>query len=328
MPFGIPSCDCSVCSIDVTSSAVSTGVRAISIGILSIFYVFFAAAALCLCDIRGLIFARLSTDFVIVFLFPRENQDFSGQHRVQPPIVGHENHVTHVHTQKDERLPPKNLRLREYSHQQTENHQAHGVVGAVPKERPPRERQYLLRANGTHADDEQYVEDGAAHDGSDADVALLEGADEAGEELGRRPPRRHERRARHVHGEVEVVLAGHLLEGGDEELVADDGQGEEEVEHAEEVEDGQPGGVGFFERWALDVLLVQEGGWVRFRVGESAASGFIVVLQRPATAVVIIWQVRVLKDDIFQQPSPSYRCPFAVAIAVAAAVICDFKLWP
>ncbi len=42
--------------------------------------------------------------------------------------------------------------------------------GSVPEERPPGELEDGLAEQGAHPNDEEYVEDRRAHNGSDADV--------------------------------------------------------------------------------------------------------------------------------------------------------------
>ena len=66
-----------------------------------------------------------------------------------------------------------------------EHDQAYDVKGHVPKEGPPGEVEDLPGEDGTHPDDKQDVEDGRAHDGADAHVAVGdEDPDDRGEELG------------------------------------------------------------------------------------------------------------------------------------------------
>merc|ERR1719309_1195753 len=89
---------------------------------------------------------------------------------------------------------------------------------------------------GTGGDDEENVEHGAADDCSDSHVGDGdEDADDGGEELWRRSAGRHE-------GGTGYIVAdpppfNDDVEGGDEVVVADEGEGVEHVEQADHVQD-------------------------------------------------------------------------------------------
>ena len=147
-------------------------------------------------------------------------------------IIGHESDVSGVETEQEKRLVPADLLVQEKDDQDQE---ADAVEGAVAEERPPRQRQHRFAEQGAHADDEENVEDGRAHDGPDAHVVLgHEHADDAGEQLGSAAAGRHERSAGHVVRDLEPFDDD--LQRRHEELVADDGQRHEHVHAAGDVQ--------------------------------------------------------------------------------------------
>ena len=96
--------------------------------------------------------------------------------------------------------------------------------------------EHRLGEERAHPDDEEDVEDGRADDGADADVwEGDEDTDDGGEELGSWASGRHEGGSGDVLGAADDLDDD--VEGWDEELVADDGQRDEHVHHAEHVED-------------------------------------------------------------------------------------------
>ncbi|TNN53168.1 hypothetical protein EYF80_036629 [Liparis tanakae] len=144
-------------------------------------------------------------------------------------------HVADVAQQQHQALPPHDGVVQE---EDDEHDEVQDVEGHVSEQRPPGQVQHLPGEDGAHADHEQDVEDGRAHDGADAHVAVGdEDADQGGEELRGGASGRHEGGPGHVVGDRQ--LDGDDLQPGHEELVADDGQGHEHVDHAQEVQ-GHP----------------------------------------------------------------------------------------
>lgn len=163
--------------------------------------------------------------FVLVQVFLDEPLD------VLVPL--HEADVRQVDAEQDGRLVPVDVVVAE---EQYEDEQWGGVEGTVAEERPPGEREDGAGEESAHPDDEEDVEDGAADDGADADV--VEGdehADHGGEELGRGAAGGHEGGAGDILGDVQL-LDDHV-QRRHEELVAHDGQRDEHVDDAEDVQE-------------------------------------------------------------------------------------------
>ena len=79
----------------------------------------------------------------------------------------HEEDVGDVGEEEDQGLPPEDDLVEE---EDDEGEEGDGVEGAVAEERPPGEVQHRLGEQGAHADHEEDVEDGRAHDRPDAHV--------------------------------------------------------------------------------------------------------------------------------------------------------------
>ena len=147
-------------------------------------------------------------------------------------IILHEEHVEEIHTEEEARLPPPDVVVNK---EEDECDEGDAVEGAVPEQRPPGEVEHRLAEQRAHPDHEEDVEHGGAHDGADTHVRERdEHADNWGEQLGRRPAGSHEGGARHVLADAELLDDD--VQRGDEELVADDGEGYEHVDDAEHVQ--------------------------------------------------------------------------------------------
>jgi len=154
--------------------------------------------------------------------------DLGLDHALDLAVELHEAHVADVAQQQHQALPPQDGVVQE---EDDEHDEVQDVEGHVSEERPPGQVQYLPGEDGAHADHKQDVEDGRAHDGADAHVAVGdEDSDQGGEELRGGASGRHEGGPGHVVGDRQ--LGGDDLQPGDEELVTDDGQGDEHVDHA------------------------------------------------------------------------------------------------
>lgn len=143
----------------------------------------------------------------------------------------HEDDIGGVGQQQRHALPAADVVIQE---EDDEHDQVQNVERDVTEKWPPGEVEDLVREDGAHADHEQDVEHGRAHDSADAHVAVWdEHADDGGEELGGGASGRHEG------GACYVVWYDQLLgddrESGHEELITHDGQGDEHVQHAERV---------------------------------------------------------------------------------------------
>ena len=144
----------------------------------------------------------------------------------------HEDDIGDVAGEQDERLPPLDLAVVEEDDQAD---QADAIERHVAEQRPPGELEDAATDDGARADDEEDVEDGRPDDRADADVAVRdEDADDAGEQFGRAAAGRHEGGAGDVLRDGEPL--GDHLQGGHEELVADDRQRDEHVDDAEDVQ--------------------------------------------------------------------------------------------
>mmetsp|Transcript_8283 Transcript_8283/g.27263 ORF Transcript_8283/g.27263 Transcript_8283/m.27263 type:complete len:438 (+) Transcript_8283:734-2047(+) len=155
-------------------------------------------------------------------------------------VLRHEADVADVEHELQRRLPVGYRADGRPDEPKRQSRQSQNIIRAVARQRPPRQlerRELGRRHHGAHADDEEHVEDGGPDDGAEADGAALERADERRGELGRGPARRHERRAGDV--VAEVPLFGDDLQRGDEELVADDGDADEEVQRDQNGHDEQ-----------------------------------------------------------------------------------------
>ena len=109
------------------------------------------------------------------------------------------------------------------------------VEDDVSAQRPPGQCQSAGAGQRAGADHEDDVEDGRADDRADADVAVRhEHSYEAGEQLRGATAGRHQRRARHVLGDAELQRDD--FQRRDEVLVADDGETEEHVDSADDVQ--------------------------------------------------------------------------------------------
>ena len=145
----------------------------------------------------------------------------------------HEADVADVAEHQQEALPPHDHAVQEEDH---EHDEVQDVEGHVSEQGPPGQVQHLPGEDGTHADHEEDVEDGRAHDGADAHVAVGdEDADQGGEELGGGASGRHEGGPGYVVRNLHVD--GDDLQRRNEELIADDGQGDKHVDHAHDVQD-------------------------------------------------------------------------------------------
>lgn len=150
-------------------------------------------------------------------------------------VPSHEADVRDIEAEEHERLLPIDVVIAE---EVDERQQAHGVERAVAEQRPPREREHRPREQRAHADHEQNVEHGRADDGADADVVERhEHPDGGREQLGSAAPGRHERGPRDVVADLQLL--DNNVQRRHEELVAHDGQGDEHVNEADDVqEDG------------------------------------------------------------------------------------------
>lgn len=144
----------------------------------------------------------------------------------------HERDVEQVDAEQGERLVPVNAVVTE---EDDERDQTNGVEGAVSEERPPRQGEHRPAEDGAHADHKKDVEHSRADDGADADVVERhEHAYHAGEELGGGAAGGHEGGAGHVVRNVQFLDDD--VEGRHKELVAHDGQRDEHVDDAEDVQ--------------------------------------------------------------------------------------------
>lgn len=144
----------------------------------------------------------------------------------------HERDVEQVDGEQGERLVPVNAVVTE---EDDERDQTNGVEGAVAEERPPRQGEHRPAEDGAHADHKKDVEHSRADDGADADVVERhEHAYHAGEELGGGAAGGHEGGAGHVVRNVQLLDDD--VEGRHKELVAHDGQRDEHVDDAEDVQ--------------------------------------------------------------------------------------------
>ena len=147
-------------------------------------------------------------------------------------IILHEEHIEEIHAEEEARLPPPDVVVNK---EEDECDEGDAVEGAVAEQRPPGQVQHGLAEQRAHPNHEEDVEHGGAHDGADTHVRERdEHSDDWGEQLGRRPAGSHEGGARHVLADPELLDDD--VQWGDEELVADDGEGDEHVDDAEHVQ--------------------------------------------------------------------------------------------
>lgn len=120
-----------------------------------------------------------------------------------PDIERHQDDVATVTNDHDHCFPPLNL----FVHQNDKkNDDGQPVKKAIPRDRIPIQRNALPTKKTADRNDTKNVENGAAHDGADAQVALGdEGAHDVGEQLGGGGAGRHKGGARHIVGHVQRV---------------------------------------------------------------------------------------------------------------------------
>mmetsp|Transcript_51438 Transcript_51438/g.159527 ORF Transcript_51438/g.159527 Transcript_51438/m.159527 type:complete len:359 (-) Transcript_51438:631-1707(-) len=149
----------------------------------------------------------------VLRLFPLRQDLPRPEPRVDPRFHGfvelHEGAINEIPKEEYQGLPPLDLVRRVPAEEDHHQHEAEDVEGAITRQRPGGELERLLGRQSAHGDDEEHVEDGAADDCGEADVALVENRDEGGEELGHATARGHEGRAGHVHRDP-IVLHEHL----------------------------------------------------------------------------------------------------------------------
>lgn len=164
-----------------------------------------------------------------------------------------------------------------------EGKQTGAVKGAVPEQGPPCEGEHGTREYSAHADHEEDVEDGRADDGADADVVERhEHADYRCEEFRGRAAGRHEGSTRDIVRDLEL-LDDHV-QRRDEELVADDRQGDEHVHDTHHVE---------YHGTASTFVDGEEirGKEGRFLLGHVTADHLVMMVME--RAVVAVFRVRV-----------------------------------
>mmetsp|Transcript_1811 Transcript_1811/g.5202 ORF Transcript_1811/g.5202 Transcript_1811/m.5202 type:complete len:249 (+) Transcript_1811:2155-2901(+) len=151
-------------------------------------------------------------------------------------VEGHDGHVAEVLNEENERLPRMHLGV---AHEESERPEAKDIVVTIAEERPPGERQDLVRGHGAEPDDEQHVEHGGAHDGAEAHVGLgEEHAADRREKFRGGTAGGHEGSAGDIRRNLPVVH--HLLEGSAEVLVTHQAEAGEHVDDAQGVEEDAP----------------------------------------------------------------------------------------
>lgn len=147
-------------------------------------------------------------------------------------IPFHKTDISDIKRKQHQRLVPIDIVILE---EQDQSDQTDGIEETVPEQRPPGQREHCLRKQRTHANHEEDIEYRRPNDGSDTDVVEThEDAYHASEEFGRRTPGRHEGRPGHV--VLDVQLLDDDVQGGHEELIADDGERDEHVHHPQDVQ--------------------------------------------------------------------------------------------
>lgn len=154
-------------------------------------------------------------------------------HLLDLTVELHETHIADVAQHQQDALPPQDHVVQE---EDDEYDQVQDVEGHISEERPPGQVQHFPGEDCTHADHEEDVEDSWAHNRADAHVAAGdEDTNQGGEEFRGRASRCHEGGPSHIVRDIELVCND--LECRDEELIADNGQCNKHVGHAENMQD-------------------------------------------------------------------------------------------
>lgn len=131
----------------------------------------------------------------------------------------HEDHIGGVAREQRDTFPHGDDVIQE---EDDEQDQIQDIEGYVTEERPPRQVEDLLGEDGAHPNDKEDVEDGRAHDGPDAHIAVRDkNANDGGEEFWSWSSRSHEGGARNVIGNGQLFCDD--CQRRHKELVAHDG---------------------------------------------------------------------------------------------------------
>ena len=136
-----------------------------------------------------------SSFLAVAFLFLQareELQELALEHHIEL----HEDDVAEVPQEEYQGLPPSDGVIKE---EEDKDNECDGVEGGVTDKGPGGELKSFSTGKGTSSDDKENVEDGAADDGSDANVGDGdEDANDGGEEFGSRSSGCHESCSCHI----------------------------------------------------------------------------------------------------------------------------------
>ena len=150
-------------------------------------------------------------------------------------VLPHEGYVHAIQKDVDQALPPIYSSTVE-SGDDTDDRRA--VKAAIPSERLPIQRERLSGEDHRGADDDENIKHSASDNGTDADGVISSTVYQrhgARRELRRRRSSRHKRRPGDVVAQTQDFA--NFLERPDEEIVAHDGDTDEQIKHTDKVQE-------------------------------------------------------------------------------------------